>query len=84
MAESARFKSFYYNYGGLEMSRISYTLSGVSSIETRHSFAIAEWQSVNYDKLCMIYKLVIRGLQEVILGTGLPRQGKDDHKNLRF
>ena len=51
------------------MSGISYTLSGVSSIETRHSFAIAGWQSVNYDlKGCMIYRMVIHGLQEVIHG----------------
>ncbi len=41
MAESARFKSFLCNYEVLEMFGISYTLSGVSSTETRHSFAIA-------------------------------------------
>lgn len=42
-------KWFFCNYGELEVSGISYTLFGVSSIETKYSSAIAGWHSVKYD-----------------------------------
>jgi hypothetical protein len=49
LIEISNKKWFFCNYGELEVLEISYTLFGVSSIETKHFSVKAGWHSVKDD-----------------------------------